>query len=184
MPYLPFKWDCAYLFCLVSVFHWEGKSEWRNSGKWKRMHIWHFKKCDKIRMKYIILIIVDSSVVSGLSTWLCNCHPRLSLELVSLHLTLKYIYSAISIWALVASLLWARLCNGQAWPTPRSQILHHLPCPGGWQPAPASPVLVFGPQTSAVWRKRRVGARGWQRHRTAPRPPSLTQVWISTSSFT
>ena len=60
-------------------------------------------------MKCIILITVDSSVVSGLSTWLCNCPPRLSLELVSLHLTLKYtylvIYSAISTYYMVGCIL-------------------------------------------------------------------------------
>ena len=71
-----------------------------SEGQGGKSQVEEKKKCDKIHMKCIILITVDSSVVSGLSTWLCNCPPRLSLELVSLHLTLKYtylvIYSAIS----------------------------------------------------------------------------------------
>ena len=107
-------------------------------------------------MKCIILIIVDSSAVSGLLTWLYNCHPRLSLELISLRLTLKHIYSviysAVSMWALVAALLWATLCNSHV-----LKFYTTSPALEAGQPAPVSPVLAFGPQNLSSLEKR----QGW-----------------------
>lgn len=156
-PYSPFKWDSKYLLYLVCLFSTEkGKVNHATVGDGRAMHIWHFFKYDKMCMKCIILIIVDSSVVSGLLTWLHNCHPRLSLELISLCLTLKHIYSvlysAVSMWALVAALLWATLCNSHV-----LKFYTTSPVLEAGQPTPVSPVLAFGPQNLSSLEKR----QGW-----------------------